>query len=76
MADGSGEKTKKKAGIELDPTTILIRNRKIEHTPKIAVVDRKLQEMFPTLVVSSTQTVPKEQIGLLRDSEPDVRSNK
>lgn len=75
MTRRSDETTKKAKNIEVEPKKIML-PLKLKPAPEIAVIDQKLQEMFPSLLVSSTQTVRKEQIGLLRDSEPKIQYDK
>ena len=77
MAISNNRRAKKKAGIEVDPEkTILILRRTITPPPGIAVIDEKTQRQFPSLLVSSTLTVQKDQLGLFRDSEPKMQHDK
>jgi hypothetical protein len=75
MTKHSDETTKKAKNIEVEPKRMILL-LKLKPAPQIAVIDRKLQETFPSLLVSSTQTVRKEQIELLRDSEPKIQHDK
>lgn len=71
------KKGKAKKGIEIDPWNVkILRGPKDVQPQLIAVIDKKTQKRLPSLLVFPTQTVRKDEIGLVRDSEPDVRSNK
>jgi len=70
------DKTPKKAqNIEVGPKRMILISR-AKPAPEVAVISQKLQEEFPSLLVSSTQTVRREQMGLLRDSEPKILHDK
>jgi hypothetical protein len=74
MTKPSDNTTKKAKNIEVETKrTIFLR---LKHASEVAVIPRKLQETFPSLLVSSTLTVRREQIGLLRDSEPKILHDK
>lgn len=66
---------KVKDSIEVDPNrTILI--QRLKPTLPIGVLDKETQERFPSLLVSATMTVRREEIVLLRDSEPKMQHDK
>ena len=69
------KKEKEKDSIEVDPNrTILI--QRLKPTLPIGVLDKETQERFPSLLVSPTVTVRREEIGLLRDSEQKMQHDK
>jgi hypothetical protein len=70
------DKTPKKAkNIEVEPKRMILISR-AKPASRVAVISQKLQKEFPSLLVSSTLTVLKDQVGLLRDSEPKIQHDK